>query len=68
MPLALKSVGASRAMAIGAAIALGAFIICYFLAPETHGISLLASSVGAAEVASGSPSPLSEQARREPYD
>jgi MFS transporter, putative metabolite transport protein len=47
-------------MAIGAAITLGAFIICYFLAPETRGISLHASSAGEAEVALGSPSPLSE--------
>ncbi|MGY4650181.1 MFS transporter [Mycobacterium sp. URHB0021] len=52
MPLALTSIGAPAAMAIGAAIALGAFIICYFLAPETRGISLHASSAGDAEVAS----------------
>ena len=44
MPLALTSIGASGAMAIGAAITLAAFIVCYFLAPETRGISLHATS------------------------
>ena len=46
MPLALTSIGASGAMAIGAAITLAAFIVCYFLAPETRGISLHATSGG----------------------
>ncbi|PEG41228.1 MFS transporter [Mycolicibacterium agri] len=60
MPIALASIGASGVMAIGAAITLGALIISYFLAPETRGIALHATSAGDADATSGSPVASSE--------
>jgi MFS transporter, putative metabolite transport protein len=46
IPVALTSIGATATMAIGAAITLAALIVCYFLAPETRGVSLHAAAAG----------------------
>ncbi|MFE3281354.1 MFS transporter [Nocardia sp. NPDC059239] len=46
MPVALVSIKLAATMAIGAAITLAALIVCYFLAPETRGVSLHAAVAG----------------------